>query len=79
MIIWRALRSLMIAALIILIRGYQLIVAPLFIGGCRHLPTCSAYAVEAIERHGPWQGTRLAAARLWRCRPGGTFGHDPVP
>lgn len=46
---------------------------------CRHLPTCSEYALEAIDRNGPWRGGWLTVSRLWRCRPGGTSGYDPVP
>lgn len=51
-----------------------------FIGGrCRHEPTCSAYGLEALARHGGWYGTWLLLARIARCRPGGTRGYDPVP
>ena len=51
-----------------------------FIGNeCRHLPTCSAYALEAIDKNGAWRGSWLAVSRIWRCRPGGTDGYDPVP
>jgi len=46
---------------------------------CRHLPTCSEYADEAIARFGLWRGGWMAAARLWRCRPFGSHGFDPVP
>jgi putative membrane protein insertion efficiency factor len=46
---------------------------------CRFLPTCSQYAIMAIERHGLRRGLRLTAGRLGRCRPGGPFGSDPVP
>jgi uncharacterized protein len=46
---------------------------------CRHLPTCSEYALEAIDRNGAWRGFWLTTSRLWRCRPGGTSGYDPVP
>lgn len=60
------------------IRGYQLLrtgrVSP-----CRFTPTCSHYAVEAIERHGARRGSTLAVRRLGRCRPGGPSGYDPVP
>jgi hypothetical protein len=47
--------------------------------GCRYLPTCSEYAVEAIEVHGLARGVRLAARRLLRCNPWGGHGVDPVP
>jgi uncharacterized protein len=46
---------------------------------CRFTPTCSHYAVEAVERHGARRGLRLTMRRLGRCRPGGPFGLDPVP
>ena len=62
-----------------LIRAYQLMLAPLLGGGCRHLPSCSHYASEAIERHGVLRGTALSLRRLARCHPLGTRGYDPVP
>lgn len=46
---------------------------------CRHLPTCSEYALEAIDKNGPWKGFWLTISRLSRCRPGGSHGFDPVP
>lgn len=46
---------------------------------CRHLPTCSAYGLEAIDRNGPWRGLWLTVSRISRCRPWGTHGYDPVP
>lgn len=46
---------------------------------CRHVPSCSTYAIEAIEAHGPAVGVWLAAKRLGRCHPWGTSGYDPVP
>ena len=46
---------------------------------CRHLPTCSEYALEAIDRNGAWRGFWLMLSRLFRCRPMGTAGYDPVP
>ncbi len=46
---------------------------------CRHLPTCSEFTADAIWRFGFWPGGWMGAARLWRCRPGGTHGYDPVP
>ncbi len=46
---------------------------------CRHAPTCSEYTRDAIWRFGFWPGGWMGAARIWRCRPGGTHGYDPVP
>ena len=58
---------------------YQYIASPLMPPTCRHLPTCSSYAKEAIEVHGIMKGIWLSIKRLARCRPGGTSGYDPVP
>lgn len=63
---------------VLVIRVYKLIIAPLWIGGCRHYPTCSDYAIEALQLKGIKEGTRLSLGRIGRCRPGGTFGYDPV-
>jgi ribonuclease P protein component/putative membrane protein insertion efficiency factor len=52
---------------------------PLAFSMCKFYPSCSHYATEAISRHGARRGLRLAAARLWRCRPGTQGGYDPVP
>ena len=62
-----------------LIRGYQLGISPLLGPSCRHAPSCSEYAVEAIDRFGAWRGGWLAASRLSRCHPWGSHGFDPVP
>jgi len=64
--------------LIWLIRGYQKIPGN-FHELCRHIPTCSNYAIEAIERHGSLKGSLLAFKRVLRCNPFGTSGYDPVP
>lgn len=61
------------------VRVYQLAVSPLLPSSCRFLPTCSAYAVEAVERHGVVKGGWLTAHRLCRCHPWGGHGYDPVP
>jgi putative membrane protein insertion efficiency factor len=66
-------------ALRALIRGYQLLLAPLIPQSCRYLPSCSAYAAEAITLHGPLKGCWLAVRRLGRCHPWGGSGFDPVP
>jgi len=65
--------------LILLIRAYQVVLSPFVGGACRFLPSCSAYAVEAIAIHGAWRGSMLAARRLSRCHPFGRAGFDPVP
>lgn len=70
---------LLAAILISLIRAYQFVLRPLLSGGCRFIPTCSEYGVEAIRRHGPWHGVRLTFRRVLRCRPGVLGGYDPVP
>ena len=61
------------------LRGYQLMLSPLFAGSCRFMPSCSAYAVEAITRFGVVRGSGLAVRRLLRCRPFAAHGFDPVP
>jgi len=65
-------------ALLFCLRAYQALRAgrP---SPCRHVPSCSAYAVEAVELHGSVRGTWLVVKRVTRCRPLGTRGYDPVP
>ena len=61
------------------IRAYQRTISARTGPTCRYQPTCSQYAYEAVERHGPWRGAWLAARRLGRCHPGREGGYDPVP
>ena len=65
--------------LVLIIRGYQLWVSPLLPAACRYYPTCSAYAIEALEKHGPVTGSWLALRRIARCHPFHAGGYDPVP
>jgi putative membrane protein insertion efficiency factor len=58
---------------------YRLTISPLLGVNCRHLPSCSDYAREAIELNGAWRGFWLVSARLCRCHPWGSHGFDPVP
>lgn len=62
-----------------LIRGYQILISPLLPATCRYGPTCSRYALIAIERFGPWRGGWLAVKRIVRCNPWHEGGYDPVP
>ena len=61
------------------LRAYQWVLRPVLPMGCRYLPTCSDYALEAVQRHGVLRGGLLAAWRLGRCHPWGGEGLDPVP
>ena len=65
--------------LILVIRSYQLWVSPLLPAACRYYPTCSAYAIEALERYGPVTGSWMAIRRIARCHPFRAGGYDPVP
>ena len=66
-------------ALMFGVRVYQVGLSPVFGGQCRYYPSCSAYALEALERHGAWRGAWLAVRRIGRCHPFRPGGYDPVP
>jgi len=77
------LRRASIALLVAPIRIYRWCISPMFVSPCRFLPTCSEYAIDALQVHGPGKGLALTARRLLRCHPvtwlGGSSGFDPVP
>lgn len=73
------MKTLLAKPLIWLVRAYQLLVSPFLPPSCRFHPSCSHYAVEALERHGPIKGAWLAVRRILRCHPWHPGGHDPVP
>lgn len=73
------LQSLPKRVLVGLVRAYQLILSPWLQTGCRYEPTCSGYALQALNRHGAAAGSYLAIHRLLRCHPFCAGGHDPVP
>lgn len=62
-----------------LIRFYQLFISPFTPSACRFTPTCSQYALEALQRHGFFRGMYLSVRRILRCHPWGGSGHDDVP
>ncbi|MGF1541302.1 MAG: membrane protein insertion efficiency factor YidD [Pleurocapsa sp.] len=64
---------------ILLIKGYRRFISPLFPPTCRFQPTCSQYAIEAIDRFGIFKGGWLAIKRISRCHPFHPGGYDPVP
>ncbi|MEE4330486.1 MAG: membrane protein insertion efficiency factor YidD [Wenzhouxiangella sp.] len=65
--------------LLALIRCYRYLLSPWLGGHCRFTPTCSVYAMQAIELYGPARGSWMACKRLLRCHPLCAGGHDPVP
>jgi len=76
----KAMRRSPLAYLLIgLVQLYRWTLSPLMGPKCRHLPTCSAYALEAVSQHGGWRGGWLALSRILRCHPWGSHGFDPVP
>ncbi|HPS97546.1 MAG TPA: membrane protein insertion efficiency factor YidD [Bacteroidales bacterium] len=58
---------------------YRWFISPWTPASCRHVPTCSQYAIDALRLHGPFTGIMISTGRILRCRPGGTHGYDPVP
>lgn len=77
--LWRRTTAALAWVLILPIRGYQMFISPMTPATCRFHPTCSAYAVGSLRRHGPVKGTLLAGYRLCRCHPWQPGGLDPVP
>jgi putative membrane protein insertion efficiency factor len=61
-----------------LLRGYKWAISPTLPAACRYVPTCSEYAMEAVERYGALRGLWMAAARVLRCHPFAGSGYDPV-
>lgn len=74
-----SLRSVAIFPFLVLIRFYQYCLSPFLPKVCRFEPSCSVYAVEAFQKHGPFRGFYLTVRRISRCHPWGGSGYDPVP
>lgn len=61
------------------VRAYRLLLSPWVGFNCRYQPTCSAYAMDALQKHGGIKGSYMAGKRIMRCHPWGGDGYDPVP
>ncbi|HEV7732298.1 MAG TPA: membrane protein insertion efficiency factor YidD [Candidatus Binatia bacterium] len=72
-------RPLRVAVPVAAVRLYQRVLRPVLPPSCRFAPSCSEYAVQAIEAHGPGRGTALAVRRVLRCHPWNAGGYDPIP
>lgn len=70
---------MMARILIWIVKAYQLVLSPFFGQQCRFYPTCSQYALEAIQKHGALRGAYYTVRRLVRCHPWCAGGHDPIP
>jgi uncharacterized protein len=66
-------------AVLAALRFYKAQISPALPPACRYTPTCSEYAIEAVEQHGAWRGTAMAVRRLISCNPFARGGYDPVP
>ncbi|HBC03172.1 MAG TPA: membrane protein insertion efficiency factor YidD [Aequorivita sp.] len=73
------MKKILTYPLVLLIKGYQNFISPFTPNPCRYSPTCSHYAVEALQQHGLLKGGWLAAKRIASCNPWGGSGYDPVP
>ena len=73
------MQKIMTALLVALVKSYQLALSPFFGQQCRFTPTCSQYAIEALQIYGSAKGLMLTVKRISRCHPWHTGGHDPVP
>ena len=75
----RAFGRVLAFPLVVLVKLYQWCISPFTPPSCRFTPTCSQYALEALQKHGPFKGAWLALRRIVRCHPWGGHGYDPVP
>jgi len=78
-LIWKYIGKFFGFLLLLPVYFYRKCISPLTPPSCRYRPTCSAYAVEAIKKHGPIKGLYLSVWRILRCHPWGGYGYDPVP
>ena len=74
-----SLKKILIAPFVFLVRAYQLLISPYLPATCRYTPTCSAYTLQALKKHGLFKGGWLSIKRIVSCNPWGGSGYDPVP
>jgi hypothetical protein len=72
-------RNPFVTLCVLLVRGYQRAISPMLPPACRYHPTCSAYMITALQKHGLWRGLWLGTKRIARCHPFHPGGYDPVP
>lgn len=77
--LYQGFKRVLAAAMIGLIRLYQVTLSPFIGRACRYTPTCSNYGIEAIRKYGPFKGGWLTLKRILSCNPWGGSGYDPVP
>ncbi len=73
------MKKIIVSILLLPIYFYRKVISPLTPPSCRFVPTCSQYAIEALQKHGPVKGMWLTLKRISRCHPWGGSGYDPVP
>jgi len=73
------IRWILIRVLMVPVYFYKYAISPMTPASCRHIPSCSEYAIEALKIHGPIKGIYLGTRRILKCHPWGTHGYDPVP
>lgn len=73
------IKKIAIEVALVPVHFYRYVISPLTPASCRHIPTCSEYAIQAVKKYGLLQGGAMAASRIGRCHPWGTSGYDPVP
>ncbi|MBE3576434.1 MAG: membrane protein insertion efficiency factor YidD [Limnochordales bacterium] len=76
---WRVGSVLLARLLLLSIQAYRQFISPWKPRSCRFYPTCSEYALQAVQKYGPWRGALLAVRRISRCHPWNAGGYDPVP
>jgi putative membrane protein insertion efficiency factor len=75
----KMIKKVMSFIIILIFKFYRYVISPHTMRACRYEPSCSVYAIEAVQTHGPFKGSWLGIKRILSCHPKGGFGYDPVP